>query len=265
MYEGNVEKAGDTVDNYEKQPVSRAASVAGLRAEMGTLLCNVDHLQPPEGLATGVDVFDDFLLWKGIPKGDLSLFLGRPGTGATSLWLRAAQKIHAQNKWVAWVNSDWDLMPSSTLARGLKLDRLLVVKKPKEPRQLFWILQELISSSLFEMVGCHLPEALLKNHQLQKLKKLARLHHVALVLVAHVKDWSINPLFSLVIECGREFFTVRRALHRPTPFTVSGNLVHADLLGQLRSIVQPPRRPGPAATAATTAYVRNPQPQGLLG
>lgn len=230
-----------TVDNFvesvDNSSLAKIARVAGLREEMGSLLCGMERLQPPEGLATGVDVFDDFLLWRGIPKGDLSLFLGRPGTGATSLWLRTAQQIHAQKKWVAWVNSDWDLLPNSALARSLRLDRLLVVKKPKENRQLFWILQELVTSSLFEMVGCHLPEALLKNHQLQKLKKLARLHHVALVLISHAKNWSVNPLFGLVIECGRDFFTVRRALHRPTPFTVSGGLVHADLLGQLKAVL----------------------------
>lgn len=234
MYEAHVDKAVDIVDD------SKDRRMAGLRAELGQLLCGVDQLQPPEGLATGVDVFDDFLLWRGLPKGDLTLLLGRPGTGATSLWLKTAQKIHAQKKWVAWVNSDWDLLPNSVLARELRLDRLLVVKKPKENQQLFWVLQELISSSLFEMVGCHLPEALLKNHQLQKLKKLARIHHVALVLVSHAKNWSVNPIFGLVIECGREFFTVRRALHRPTPFTVSGALVHSDLLGQLRAVLGAP-------------------------
>lgn len=234
MYEGNVDKAVDSVEN------TKSSRMADLREELGALLCGVDQLQPPEGLATGVDVFDDFLLWRGIPKGDLSLFLGRPGTGATSLWLKTAQQIHAQKKWVAWVNSDWDLLPNSPLARNLRLDRLLVVKKPKENQQLFWVLQELITSSLFEMVGCHLPEALLKNHQLQKLKKLARLHHVALVLISHAKNWSVNPIFGLVIECGRDFFTVRRALHRPTPFTVSGALVHSDLLGQLRAVLGAP-------------------------
>lgn len=238
MNEGFVEKSVDVVDTRSKlSDPAKDARMAELRQELGELLCGVDRLQPPEGLSTGVDVFDDFLLWRGIPKGDLTLFLGRPGTGATSLWLKTAQKIHAQKKWVAWVNSDWDLLPNSLLARELRLDRLLVVKKPKENQQLFWILQELISSSLFEMVGCHLPESLLRNHQLQKLKKLARVHHVALVLVSHAKNWSVNPIFGLIIECGREFFTVRRALHRPTPFTVSGGMVHSDLLGQLRSVL----------------------------
>lgn len=251
MNEGLVEKPVDVVDTLSKRSVpAKDARMAELREELGELLRGVDQLQPPDGLSTGVEVFDDFLLWRGIPKGDLSLFLGRPGTGATSLWLKTAQKIHAQKKWVAWVNSDWDLLPNSPLARELRLDRLLVVKKPKENQQLFWILQELISSSLFEMVGCHLPEALLRNHQLQKLKKLARVHHVALVLVSHAKNWSVNPIFGLVIECGREYFTVRRALHRPTPFTVSGGMVHSDLLGQLRAVLGAPLKSAPPRALA---------------
>lgn len=204
-----------------------------LREELGIHCKSLDQLAPPEGLSMGMDVFDNFLLWRGIPKGDLSLLVGKPGTGATNLWLNTAAQIHKENKWTAWINSDWSLLPQSCLSKKLNLNRLLVVKKPKESRQLFWILQELITSSLFEMVGCHLPETLLKNHQLQKLKKLARTHKVALVLVAHAKNWSINPLFSLVIECSREFFTVRRALHRPTPFTVSGGSIHADFMSQL--------------------------------
>lgn len=225
----SVENSGEIVDR--------------LREQLGPTLRTLEQLRPPDGLPTGIDILDNFLLWRGIPKGDLSLFFGKPGTGATSLWLHAAREIHKANKWTAWINSDWNLVPGALLARQLNLKRLLVVDKPKEPSQLFWILQEMISSSLFEMIGCHLPETLLKNHQLQKLKKLARTHNVALVLVSHAKNWKINPLFSLIVDCQRDYFTVRRALHRPTPFIVTGNsiltevrrdlmLVHSD--GQSR-------------------------------
>lgn len=194
---------------------------------------SLEKLRPPAGLATGLDVFDDFLLWKGLPKGDLTLLHGKPGSGATSLWIQTARRVHADKKWVAWVNSDWELLPSSLLRHQIDLKKLLVVQKPKEISQLFWILQELISSTLFEMIGCHLPETLLKNHQLQKLKKLAKRHQVSLVIISHAKQWATNPLFSLVIDCARDFFTVRRALHRPTPFTVQGNVIHADFRNQL--------------------------------
>jgi recombination protein RecA len=211
------------------------AVLTELKEKLSHSLVSLEQLRPPAGLPTGLDVFDDFLLWRGIPKGDLTLLNGKPGAGATSLWIHTAQKIHEQNKWVAWINSDWELLPSYLLHKKINLKRLLVVKKPKESSQMFWILQELITSSLFEMVGCHLPETFLKNHQLQKLKKLARLHQVALVIICHAKHWSSNPIFSLVIDCARDFFTIRRALHRPTPFSIQGSFVHADFRNQLSS------------------------------
>ncbi len=244
MKKTDVDKSGEIVDRrgFQRSDNSStvnnssslnargsAASTAFLRDQLGTSLKTLDQLKPPDGLATGVDVLDNFLLWRGLPKGDLSLFIGKPGTGATSLWLHAALQVHAADKWAAWINSDWSLIPGPLINRKLNLKRLLVVDKPKQNGQLFWILQEMISSSLFELIGCHLPEALLKNHQLQKLKKLARLHKVALVLVSHAKNWKMNPLFSLVVECGRDFFTVSRALHRPTPFVISGGAVLAEV------------------------------------
>ncbi len=200
-----------------------------LRERMGQNPMSLDQLKPPEGVATGISIFDDFFLWRGLPKGDLTLLHGKPGTGATSLWLQTVAQIHKSEKWVAWVNSDWELLPSSQLQEKVDLERLLVVKKPQQPEQLFWILQEMLSSGLFEMIGCHLSQFSLKHHQIQKLKNLARLHRVALVLISHLKQLVVNPLFALVIECQREFYTVRRALHRPTPFTIAGSMVHADI------------------------------------
>jgi len=192
-----------------------------------------EQLRPPPGLATGIRVFDDFLLWRGLPQGELSLLYGKPGTGATSLWLQAASQVHTHNKWVAWVNSDCDLLPSPHLQKKLRLNRLLVVKKTQDLTQLFWVLQEMMASQLFEMIGCHLPKGLFRPHQMQKLKRLARLHQVALVFISHLKTWTTHPLFSLVIDCHRDFFTVQRALHRPTPFTISGSMIYADLMPEL--------------------------------
>ncbi|MGZ3772911.1 MAG: recA protein [Pseudobdellovibrionaceae bacterium] len=179
-----------------------------------------EELQPPPGLPVGISVLDNFLLWKGLPQGDLSLLQGLPGTGATSLWVRIVQNVHTQNKWAAWINGDTQLFPSYLAHYNLNLKKLLVVKEPREKEQLFWLLQELITSSLFEVIGCNLKEISLKNHQLQKLKRLCRLHKVALVFVNQKTTKFINPLFSLIIHFQRDFITVQRALHRPTPFNI---------------------------------------------
>jgi recombination protein RecA len=203
------------------QNLPRPQSLAQLRQELGNKLLSVDQLRPPEGLPTGISTFDNFLLWKGIPKGEISLLYGHPGTGCTSLWLSTARQIHAQKKWVAWVNSDWELLPSHLVQKGLDLNRLLVVQKPTDKSQMFYILQELITSSLFEMVGCHLQLMDLKIHQLNKLKKLASLHKVALVIISSTRRLRNHPLFSLIIDFQKDFLTVRRALHRPTPFHIA--------------------------------------------
>ena len=229
----NVENSVESVDNDTLEEDIDNISLPVLKEKLAKELVPLQQLRPPAGVATGVDVIDDFLLWRGIPKGDLTLLSGKPGAGATSLWIQTAAKVQAEKKWAAWINSDWELLPSSLTHKKMRLDKLLVVSKPKENSQLFWILQEMISSTLFEIIGLHVDEGSLKIHQLQKLKKLARTHQVALVIISHAKTWALNPLFSLVIDCQGDFFTIKRAAHRPTPFTIPGGLVHADLMSQL--------------------------------
>ncbi|WP_347358807.1 recA protein [Bdellovibrio sp.] len=196
---------------------------------------SAEQLQPPAGLPTGVRLLDDFLLWKGLPQGDLSLLQGTPGTGATSLWIRIVQGVHSQNKWAAWVNGDTQLFPAHLNNYQINLKKLLVVKEPKDQEQLFWLLQELITSSLFEVIGCNLKEMFLKNHQLQKLKRLCRLHKVALVFVNQKASKFVNPLFSLMIHFQRDFITIQRALHRPTPFNLAGSMIHANFMHQFKN------------------------------
>jgi hypothetical protein len=189
-----------------------------------------EHLQPPPGLATGLSVLDNFLLWRGVPQGDLSLFQGLPGTGATSLWIRIVQNI-----WAAWINGSEELFPTHLAHNKLNLKKLLVVKEPQEAHQLYWLLQELITSSLFEVIGCNLQDLALKNHQLQKLKRLCRLHKVALIFIHQKVSRFVNPIFSLMIHFQRDFITIQRALHRPTPYNIAGSMIHASFMHQFKN------------------------------
>ncbi len=233
----------DLIEDSEIDAIEENLEITILREKFSSSLSSLEQLRPPEGLATGIDVFDDFLLWGGLPKGDLTLLNGKSDAEATSLatsiWMNTAQKIHAENKAVAWINSDSELLTSDLVQKKFNLKKLSTVKRPKEDQKeaqnIFEVLQELISSSLFELVGCHLPETLLKNQQLQKLKKLARIHQVALVIISPAKQWANHPLFSLVIDCARDFFTVKRALHRPTPFFIQGSVIHANFRNQFTS------------------------------
>jgi hypothetical protein len=209
------------------------SQIEALKQSLGSALVSPAHLQPPDGVKTGIPLIDDYLLWKGLPKGEITLLKGSPGSGATSLWIRATQQTHAQSKWTAWINSDWQLYPSYLAQFKVNLSKLLVVKKPNTSSQLFWVLQELISSQIFEMVGCHVQEFAFRPHQLQKLKKLARTFKVALVFVSNKIESKISSLFALIIDCARDFFSIQRAVHRPTPYYIQGSQIYADLMPQL--------------------------------
>jgi hypothetical protein len=187
------------------------------RFQWGGLFTPADCLQTKPGLPTGWRELDDFLLTKGLPKGELSLFMGSLGSGATSLWTQTVRGVHSQNLWAAWINSSLEIFPGNLQSQDLSLEKLLVVQSPDDEKQLFWILQELISSQLFETIGCHLHHKKLKTHQLEKLKRLARTHQVALVLIQSFKETQINPLFHLVIEFSPKQIQILRAVHRPTP------------------------------------------------
>lgn len=226
-----------TTTNTDLAPTSEGKklnpSLEQLKQSMSSVLISPEHVQTHDGVATGLSLIDDFLLWKGLPKGDISLIKGPSGSGATSLCIKALQSLQAQNKWAAWINSDFELLPTHLSQRGINLAKLLVVKKPDSSQKLFWAIQELISSQIFDVVGCHLQEFFLRNHQIQKLKKMARAHKVALILVCTQNRIKINPLFSLIIDCSRDFFSIQRALHRPTPYFIEGSQIYADLMPQL--------------------------------
>lgn len=208
-------------------------SILEIKNQFSQFLVSSSEIKTAAGAPTGIEQFDNFLLWKGLPKGDLTLFSSRPGVGATSVWLNAAKMAQSNGKWAAWINSDWELLPMNLQQKNLDLRKLLVVKKPTEANQFFWMIQELISSQLFEIIGCHLTEGIFKWHQLKKLKKLARLHQVALVLISHAPQWKKHPLFALSIEFQKDFITILRAQHRLTPFTISGGSLYARFMPQL--------------------------------
>jgi hypothetical protein len=205
-----------------------------LKSSLFHELVEDDQLKTPKGLKTGISLLDQFLLWQGLPLGEVTLLHGAPGTGATSLWAETCKFVQQDGGWAAWVNSTTQLQPQFLRKRQIDLNHLLVVDKPADNSQLFWILQELISSQLFAIVGCHWPKDAIKVHQLQKLKKLARQYQVALVFVSELELKPLHANLSLVIRCERDFFTVERAQHRLTPFTTSnqslGGKVYANSL-----------------------------------
>lgn len=188
----------------------------------------IDVPSPP-GIPTQIIELDQFLFWRGLPLGELVLFSGLRGCGATHVWLRAARQVQKTGNWVAWICGGLDLFPAGFGAKDLDLKNLLVVKTQDQPsKKIFWILQEMISSGLFRLIGCHEWPTDLKVRQIQKLKVLARRYEVTLVFLDHqVKSFLKKSfLWSCSIEFQRDFITIHRALHRPVPFIFSGKVIH---------------------------------------
>lgn len=208
-----------------------AKNLEKLRLELGPKLIAPGCVTPPEGLPTGWPSLDRFLLWHGFPKGALSLLVCDAG-GATSLWQRCAASITRRGQWVAWMNgAEQRLTPWSLRRRGVDLSKLLYVSAPVDERQVLWALQELMSLSMFELIGCDLGERRLREHQILKIKKLAMRYQTALVLFSSSARRPLKSSFySLILNFEKDSVIVSRALHRPTPHTLERRDLYADTL-----------------------------------
>ncbi len=201
-----------------------------LKRELGPRLLSSEQVQPPPGVPTGWNKLDRFLLWHGFPKSSVSLMLTEAG-GATSLWLRSAALVTGHGQWAAWVNdSATSLTAWSLRARGVDLSRFLYVSPPHDERQRLWVLQELMSLSLFELIGCDLGEWAPKDHHILKLKSQASRFQTSLVLFSRKTPQRLSSFYSLVLHFQKKEVCVIRALHRPTPTTLERSDLYADTL-----------------------------------
>lgn len=207
-------------------------------------LISASELKSSPGLRTGVDLLDRFFSWQGLPCGDVVLFSGSPGCGATRLWIKTAVEAQKQGRWVAWINGTQRLCPLGISARRLNLRRTLIVDgrlssskrwSSSQAQDLFWLLQEMISSRLFSLISC--PLISLYRHQLQKIKQLARAYSVTLVFfsdsISHRNYASLFSLWSCVLLFSNDFLTVQKARNRLTPFVLSSQVLNEDFMSQL--------------------------------
>lgn len=198
--------------------------LAELKELLGGHLVEAEQtqLKRPEGCPTGVGAFDRFLLWGGLPKGELTLLRGSLGSGATSLWLDTAALAIQHKRWVAWIDGGVPLSPLSLYHKGVDLSRFVAIAEPPSEKKFLWLLQELMSSCLFEMIGCDLGKMHLREHQLRKLRKNAHLARTSLTFVAQphqqrAPQGSMATVFSLIVSFHTRQLLIERALHRPTP------------------------------------------------
>lgn len=199
-----------------------------IRRELGPRLVSADQVTPPAGLSTGWPPLDHYLLWKGYPKSSLSLMLSDAG-GATSLWMRSAARVTQAGHWAAWISGpEAHLTPWSLRRAKVDLSKLLHVAPPADIKQLLWVMQELMSLCLFEMVGCDLGPIMPRDHHLLKLKKLAMRYETAIVLCS--KQARRSSAYSLVLHFKNDHVVIDRALHRHTPHTLERRDLYADTL-----------------------------------
>jgi recombination protein RecA len=201
-----------------------------LKSELGPQLLRPECVTPPPGVATGWTKLDRYLLWHGFPKSAVSLMVSDAG-GATTLWQQSAARVTRAQQWAAWVNGPRSqITPWSLRRREVDLSKLLCVSAPADVTQTLWVLQELMSLSLFELIGCDLGEAWLKEHQVLKLKKLALRYQTALVLFTSSARVLKSSFYSLILHFEKQHAVVHRALHRPTPYTLERRDLYADTL-----------------------------------
>jgi recombination protein RecA len=240
-----------------------STAVEQLKDLLGDQLRSDDQVKAPPGVPTGFEGLDRFLLWNGLPKGAISLFSGALGTGATSLFIESAARVIADGKWTAWINGEVPLSPLPLAQKGVNLGRFVTVQPDASSYRaadsaskdaskdiekarlshLFFILQELMSSTIFELVGCDLGPLQFREHQLRKLQAQARDANVALVLIQQTADFaprlassrrrstisrgSAATTFSLILNFEPKRLTIERALHRQTPHILARSLTYA--------------------------------------
>ncbi|MES2856810.1 MAG: hypothetical protein V4692_13140, partial [Bdellovibrionota bacterium] len=242
--------------------MSFAEKLALLKDQFAEHLCNPDLLKQPEGLATGLTVLDRFLVSSGIPKGALSLFTGEVGTGATTVWLDTAAGVVKAGRWVAWLNGETPLLPQTLQHKGIDLSRFVAIDPMDTDEKLFWVLQELMGTALFGLIGCDLGERSLKEHQLRKLQAQARDAQVSLVFITQSRGklgsktsvpalgtrrrirsprGSVASVYSLVLKFDKKQIVVERALHRPTPHSLARSVSYARFTHHLGSVTETAR------------------------
>ena len=95
-------------------------------------------------LPTGWSVLDEQLPGGGWPQGALTEVLSdASGTGEVSLFIPALATLSQQGRWMAWINTPWVPVAPVLAARGLNLERVLVIR-PHDWGQALWASEQLL-------------------------------------------------------------------------------------------------------------------------
>jgi replicative DNA helicase len=223
----------ETVTSDVQQQTS-TNKIESLRQELGASLKRPDQIKSPAGVPTGHKEFDDFLIWNGLPKGEISLFASQPGFGATTLLSYMCSQVTLRNQWAAWVDHpDYSLCPWALMRQNCKFDRLLMVSAPQSEKQLMWAMSELCSLSLFEVIVCDISQLTIKRHHLIKIKQLAKRYQVAMVFKDEKPQRFLQSFYAVALQFNQRFLEIQRAQHRPTPMRMQRRTIYENFMPQL--------------------------------
>jgi hypothetical protein len=189
--------------------------------------------EEPKGLPTGFADLDQRLLWQGIPRGGLSLFLAPPGLGATTLWLQTARQLQEKKRWSLWISNQTTLFPPALWTQGLDLQFLYVARTPEQSRDQQFLLREALESQIFTLIGCEVESLRSLRRSLFKLKTLAEKSKAAFVfLSSDPRDLTRTHDMNWVVEFQPQSLIVHKAKNRPS-FSLPWRGPYANLLSQL--------------------------------
>jgi protein ImuA len=109
----------------------------------------------------GLEVVDALLPGGGFPRGALAELSGGPASGKTAVALALVARLGEEDLF-AWVDGSGELYPPAAAARGVDLERLLVVRPaaaPAEPpwRGSLWACEAVLASGAFAAVVMDVP------------------------------------------------------------------------------------------------------------
>lgn len=234
--------------NSAESPAQARELIAKSLAERGHKLVAHDELRRAPGLATGWLRFDEFLLSGGFPCGEISLLESPAGLGATTLWLDTARESQKNGNRAVWINpvgsSDAShrttLNPATAEQRGLDLRKLLLVDLPLESegfKKRLWILQEILTTRLFSLVGCDLGDVPLPLREGRSLLAQARRSGAAVVLLSRPSRKTsshaashLRTIASVALEFRHDHCRILRAPHRSVPQTFERRNRHVEFI-----------------------------------
>ncbi len=218
--------------------MSLAQLKSDLQLKHGVKLIDAENIKSSAGVGTGWSALDSFVASGGFPCGEISLIEASEGLGATTLWLEAAARLTAGNSRVAWLNGALDdrepfqLHPPAAFHRGVDLQKLFLVNAPTSQKRL-WILQEILNSKLFSLVGCDLGDVHIPLRECRSLLMQARRSGAAVVLFVRRQTAglpSVRSIASLVLKFEASGVEIVRAAHRPVPQHLQRRDRHVDFI-----------------------------------